>query len=333
MDGFINLLKPAGMTSHDAVYALRRILSIRKVGHTGTLDPMAAGVLSMCVGSATRAAEYIESEKKRYRCEMVLGLSTDTGDIWGKIESTSSGMAGRSVEKIPPEMVKEAVLSMTGPQSQLPPMYSAVRKNGRHLYEYARNGESVEIEPRDIFIYDIRPVSVFHRPGRVIFDVECSKGTYIRTLCTDIGEKLGCGAAMSFLVRTASGNLDIRDSVRLENLAARVAGQLGISVSQLMAEKRKEIPELDLTGCMVPIEERLSHFGLVRPGDMELKKYMNGGRLSPAGLIKEKENSLGEGSKFNSCYCVCSRDGRFAGTAVYDSENDSYKADKVFFKW
>lgn len=333
MDGFINLLKPAGMTSHDAVSALRRILCTKKIGHTGTLDPMAAGVLSMCVGAATRAAEYVECDEKAYRCELILGITTDTGDIWGNIIQDDPTVITAKAENITKEQVMEALFSMKGEQDQYPPMYSAIRKNGRHLYEYARNGETVEIEPRRITVHDITPVSVFNEPGRVMFDVSCSKGTYVRSICTDIGEKLGCGAAMSFLVRTKSGSFDIHDAVTLEEMAGHVARHEGIAVEDIYKNRRAGLGSCDMSRFIVPIEKRLDHFGDILLDTEEEKKYVNGGKLSQRNVAVRKENSLERSSQYSDMFCVYGENNKFLGTAVYDRERKIYKAGKVFFRW
>ncbi|MGN1350576.1 MAG: tRNA pseudouridine(55) synthase TruB [Anaerovoracaceae bacterium] len=333
MDGFINLLKPAGMTSHDAVSALRRILRMKKIGHTGTLDPMAAGVLSMCIGAGTRAAEYIESEEKKYRCELVLGLSTDTGDIWGTPLQDDVSRADVSINEISEADVLGALQSMKGSQEQFPPMYSAVRKNGKHLYEYARNGETVEVEPRRITVHEISPVAVFHEPGRVLFDVHCSKGTYIRSICTDIGKKLGCGASMSFLVRTASGSFRLEDAVTLEELAAYVSREEKIPPEDVFRYRKNEPLSCSMSDFIVPIQERLDHFGSIILNETEEKKYVNGGKLSSGKIFVEKENSLEPDHRFAGYYRVYGPDGRFLGTSVYDQEKKNYKAGKVFFRW
>lgn len=332
MDGFINLLKPAGMTSHDAVSALRRILCTKKIGHTGTLDPMAAGVLSMCVGAATRAAEYVECDEKEYRCELLLGTVTDTGDIWGKAIEPACGARARA-EDITAEEVIGALRSMEGEQDQYPPKYSAIRKNGKHLYEYARNGEEVEIEPRRITVHAIEPVAVFHEPGRVLFDVKCSKGTYIRSICTDIGEKLGCGASMSFLVRTRSGSFGMNDAVTLEQIAEHVSRHEGISIEDIYARRRDSAFAYDMSMFIVPIDKRLESFGSIFLDEEEQGKYVNGGKLSPAKVTVKKENSLKSGEKYSDMFRVYGASGQFLGTAVYDREKRNFKASKVFFRW
>lgn len=330
MDGFINLLKPAGMTSHDAVFALRRILRMKKIGHTGTLDPMAAGVLSMCIGNATRAAEYLEADDKTYRCELQLGITTDTGDIWGNCISEADKT---DIEKITAEMAKEAVESMKGEQYQLPPLYSAIRKNGKHLYEYARNGETVEIEPRKIIVKDIRPVSIFHEPGRIMFDVDCSKGTYVRSLCTDIGDRLGCGATMSFLVRTRSGSFRLEDAVTIEELTSYVSQTEGIPEEEIISVRRNEPLSSDMSRFVISVDQMLEGFGKIRLNSEEHRKYVNGGKIAARNAVVEMENSLAPDKKFSNLFRVYDESGRFSGTAAFNSESRIYTAGKVFFRW
>jgi tRNA pseudouridine55 synthase len=217
MSGVVNFLKPPGMSSHDAVAFLRRISGVRRVGHTGTLDPMAAGVLPLCVGKATRITEYLALAGKRYRCEMRLGVVTDTQDVWGAVLSKAEdGFAARLSEW----EIMETAARFVGAIMQVPPAYSAVKVNGKKLYEYARAGETVSVAARRIEIarLDIRRVDLTR--GGVVFDAECSKGSYMRTLCHDIGAELGCGAAMSGLIRTACGAFELVDAHTAESLAA-----------------------------------------------------------------------------------------------------------------
>lgn len=211
MDGILNVLKPAGMTSFDVVGYLRSVLKIKKIGHTGTLDPAAVGVLPVCTGKATKAIEFLMDKDKVYRAELTLGVSTDTQDSTGEIIST------KDVD-VTPDEISKAINSFCGKYRQLPPMYSAVKVNGRRLYDLAREGLEAERNEREVEIYFIDILSI--RNNRVIFDVGCSKGTYIRTLCSDIGEKLGCGGHMSFLVRTKAGQFSLKDSLTLEDIAA-----------------------------------------------------------------------------------------------------------------
>ena len=219
MDGIINILKPPGMTSFDVVSYLRGILKTKKIGHTGTLDPGAVGVLPICVGSATKAIEFMIEKDKVYRAELTLGVSTDTQDSTGQVLST------RNVN-VMSEEIREVMKEFVGHIKQTPPMYSAIKVDGKRLYELARSGITIEREPREIEIYFLNIIKIttesleMNRTGiKVLFDVGCSKGTYIRTLCSDIGDRLGCGGHMSFLVRLKAGAFDIKSSITLEKLA------------------------------------------------------------------------------------------------------------------
>ncbi|MDR2354990.1 MAG: tRNA pseudouridine(55) synthase TruB [Clostridiales Family XIII bacterium] len=216
-DGIVNLLKPAGMSSHDAVDFLRRISGTGRVGHTGTLDPMAVGVLPLCVGKGTRITEYLAADRKRYRCEMRLGIATDTQDVWGRVNfEAESGFIARLTER----MIAETAGFFVGPQMQTPPAYSAVKIGGKKLYEYARAGKTVDIPARGIEIFSLDIKRIDMARGLVVFEAECSKGTYMRTLCHDMGRMLGCGAAMSGLLRTASGIFALEDAHTVEALEA-----------------------------------------------------------------------------------------------------------------
>lgn len=208
-DGIINILKPPNMTSHDVVNSLRKILNTKKIGHTGTLDPMAAGVLPICIGNATKISQYLLKDRKRYRCEMILGANTDTQDRWGKIMSTHR-------VDVDEKDIMDTFDAFKGEIAQVPPMYSALKHKGRKLYELARRGETVEREKRKVFIDELDIIRI--QGNRILFDVLCSKGTYVRTLCEDIGNQLGCGAYMSFLLRTQSGRFTLEETVTLEDL-------------------------------------------------------------------------------------------------------------------
>ncbi|OAT85870.1 tRNA pseudouridine(55) synthase TruB [Desulfotomaculum copahuensis] len=216
MDGIINLLKPPGMTSHDAVNYLRRLSGQKKAGHTGTLDPGAAGVLPICLGRATRLIQFMEHDKA-YRAEITFGYRTDSGDTFGRVTGISDarGLTMEQVARILPEF--------TGEISQVPPMTSAVRYQGKKLYELARRGVEVERTPRRVIIHRISLTTGTGwgtaRP-RVLVDVECSAGTYIRSLCQDLGARLDCGATMSFLLRVRAGVFTLSGAITLEELAA-----------------------------------------------------------------------------------------------------------------
>lgn len=246
MDGFINVYKEEGQTSHDVVNKIRKIFETRKVGHTGTLDPNATGVLPIAVNNATKVIEYMENDDKTYIAELTLGTITDTEDIWGSILEEKTV----SVDKNEIEMV---VKSFVGKQKQVPPMYSALKVNGKKLYELAREGKTIERVPRDIEIFNIGNIKI--NRNKVSFEVHCSKGTYIRTLCKDIGEKLGCGATMSALKRVQAGKFTIDTAVTLE---------------ELLENKEKYLLDLEIP---------LNRFDIISLNDEEGRKYINGIRL------------------------------------------------------
>lgn len=195
MNGIINVYKERGFTSHDVVAKLRGILHTKKIGHTGTLDPEATGVLPVCVGKATKVCGLLTEKDKTYVAEVKLGVVTDTQDMTGEIQKECP-------VHVTEEELREVVSHFAGEISQIPPMYSAIKVNGKKLYELARQGKEVERKPRKVTIHEIRIRSVNLSEAEFTMEVTCSKGTYIRTLCHDIGEELGCGAAMKSLVRT-----------------------------------------------------------------------------------------------------------------------------------
>lgn len=210
--GIINVLKPPGMTSHDVVSYIRRLYSIKRVGHAGTLDPAAAGVLPVFIGNATRLVEYLADADKSYRAELTFGFETDTGDDTGKISNS------RPYIRPKPSEIEAALASFIGVNEQIPPMYSAIKIDGKKLYELARQGQVVERKPRKIVIDAISLIT--EGETGIVFDVTCSKGTYIRVLCSDIGYRLNCLAVMSFLVRTRVGHFHLEESLTLEEIAA-----------------------------------------------------------------------------------------------------------------
>ena len=220
MNGIINLKKEAGMTSHDAVFKLRKILGTKKIGHGGTLDPDVVGVLPIAVGKATRMVEFMQDEGKVYEGEITLGYSTTTEDASGEVVAETPVLS-----PLDEKLVDEAIASLTGPITQIPPMYSAVKVNGRKLYEYARAGQEVERPERQVTIYSFErtsPISYEDKLARFTFRVKCSKGTYIRTLSVELGEKLGYAAHMSHLTRTSAAGLNLEDALTLEEVAEKV---------------------------------------------------------------------------------------------------------------
>ncbi|OTG48241.1 tRNA pseudouridine(55) synthase TruB [Streptococcus agalactiae] len=215
--GIINLKKEAGMTSHDAVFKLRKILHTKKIGHGGTLDPDVVGVLPIAVGKATRVIEYMTESGKIYEGEITLGYATSTEDSSGEVISRTP----LTQSDLSEDVVDHAMKSFIGPITQVPPMYSAVKVNGKKLYEYARSGEEVERPKRQITISEFRRTSpLYFEKGicRFSFYVSCSKGTYVRTLAVDLGIKLGYASHMSFLKRTSSAGLSITQSLTLEEI-------------------------------------------------------------------------------------------------------------------
>jgi len=209
MKGIINFYKPENMTSHDAVNILRRLTGIKRIGHTGTLDPNVTGVLPLCIGKATRVSEYVLEANKEYVGELTLGSKTTTQDKDGDIIDQSD-------IRVTEEEIIETFKSFEGEITQIPPMYSAVRHKGKRLYDLARDGVVVERKPRKAIIYELEILSI--KDNKIMFRVVCSKGTYIRTLCNDIGEKLKTYGYMSYLIRTQVGNFSLDKSYSREYL-------------------------------------------------------------------------------------------------------------------
>ena len=312
MNAIINLLKPAGMSSHDAVYLLRKLTGFKHIGHTGTLDPMAAGVLPLCLNSAARINEYLDMDRKTYRCEMILGLTTETMDIWGEVVDDQRDQARGITE----EEILKAMESIHGMILQTPPKYSAVRIDGRRLYDYARSGDEVKIPKRPVVIYSLDLVHYDPEKGRVMFDVVCSKGTYIRSICHDVGQTLGVGATMSFLVRTATGAFTLENAATPEQL------------------------QEDWTKYVMPADLPLPHLGR-----LDLRKgrgawFSNGGWLMNSDLVNREEpgvkitdeavmKHIGVDEKLLNSYRVY-EDGLFLGTALWKEDQKRYIADKVF---
>ena len=206
--GFLNIYKPVGMTSHDVVSVLRRVTKIKQIGHTGTLDPFAEGVLPICIGKATRLIEYLQDDKE-YLATVQFGAATNTFDLDGEKVFTSD-------KKVSRDDIKEGLKSFEGEILQFPPIFSAIKVNGKKLYELARQGVEIERKPRRVEIHHIK-IEEINLP-RVTFSVGCSKGTYIRTLCADIGDRLGCGALMETLQRTRVGNFHIEQALKLSQI-------------------------------------------------------------------------------------------------------------------
>lgn len=262
MNGVLLINKPLGKSSHDLVYETRRLTGIKKVGHTGTLDPMASGVLPVCIGNATKAADMLTASDKAYRAQLVLGMTTDTQDAEGEILSECAVDCTK-------EQIIEAVESFKGEIEQIPPMYSAIKVNGKKLYELARAGETVERKARKIIIKKIDIVEIDMENYTVTIDVECSKGTYIRSLCEDIGMKLGVGAYMNDLVRTKSGRFELSQC---------------FSVSEL--KKLKE--ENKLEQVLIPTDRLFEEYNEICLNEHKSRLVTNGVSIVYKGLEENK---------------------------------------------
>ena len=252
LDGIINIKKERGYTSHDVVAVLRRITGQKKIGHTGTLDPEAEGVLPVCFGRATKVADYVMAAEKEYQAELCLGITTTTEDATGEVLQ-------RQTVRIDQEELLKALPAMKGTIWQTPPMYSAIKVGGKKLYELAREGKEIERKKRKIEIFSIRLLS-FTPPDRAEIWVHCSKGTYIRTLCADIGTALGCGAHMGALTRTRSGRFTLENAVTLSQV-----------------QEKKDQGQIET--LLIPLEEVLKDYPAIQMLSKGDKWMENGAKL------------------------------------------------------
>lgn len=236
--GFLNINKPKGMTSHDVVANVRRLTGIRQIGHTGTLDPFAEGVLPICIGKATRLIEFLEDDKA-YLATVQFGSNTDTYDIDGTVTQTFN-------KKVTKEEIEKALEDFRGEIDQLPPIYSAIKVNGKKLYEYARNGEEVEIKPRRVTIEKLELKAFDEAAQTAQLEVKCSKGTYIRSLAFDLGKKLDCGAHLSALIRTQAGRFTLDNSITLQKLVFDDVKTHLINPIEVLPLKQLEVTETEL---------------------------------------------------------------------------------------
>lgn len=288
VSGVLLVNKHKGVTSHDIVNKIRRLYGTKKVGHTGTLDPLATGVLPILIGRSAKASEYLLSENKEYVAQLRLGLTTDTEDITGKVLTTS--------EKIPTKNeFFEACRSFEGEITQVPPMYSALKVNGQKLVDLARQGIEIERQGRKITIYSIIPEEVSEIEGIYKIRVACSKGTYIRTLCADIGAFLGCGATMTELERTLSGNFKIDNTYtidELEGMTSEERASILIPTEELFTEAEAvALPDfysrLFRSGCEIYLAKIKKQF----PVGTFLRVYDSVGFLA-LGQVKEYDQGL-----------------------------------------
>lgn len=297
MNGILCMNKPQDFTSFDVIAKLRGILKIKRLGHAGTLDPMATGVLPVFVGTATKACDILPDNKKSYLAGFKTGLITDTQDITGKTVSEFS-------KRVTKEEIIDILPKFTGSVMQLPPMYSAVSVNGKRLYDLARQGIEVEREKREIFIDEIRLEQFNEDTQEGKLYVSCSKGTYIRTIINDIGELLGCGAVMTSLVRLSSGGFKLEQCLSF-------------------ADVEKARDENRLEELIIPVEKVFSSLARLRLNEVQTRMYKNGVKLDLARVNNIKENV--------NDYAVYGFDGAFIGTAFPEWEKGVLKVGKNFF--
>lgn len=293
MTGFVYLNKDEDMTSFFAASRLRRIFSTKKVGHTGTLDPMATGVLPVAVGGATRFIDFIPDSDKSYRARFLLGKTTDTLDITGKVLTESRVDVKR-------EDIEKLIPSFTGEIFQIPPMYSALKKDGVRLYDLARQGVEVEREKRIITVHSLFLTS-FEGENEFEIEVSCSKGTYIRTLIDDIGKELGCGAVMTKLQRTKANGVDISECLTLGELNG-------------LLEKGEQDKSLHTVDSLLP-------YDAIRVTDNQAKRFSNGGELDTERLKISPEEGL---------YRVYSHGGRFLGLGEITEDKKQLRVKRVY---
>jgi len=270
MNGIIIIDKPMGRTSHDMVYVMRKMTGIKKVGHTGTLDPEATGVLPVCIGSATKVADMLTLSDKCYCAELVLGMTTDTQDAYGEVLTECAVTCTE-------DEIREAIMSFVGEIEQIPPMYSAIKQNGKKLYELARQGIEVERKKRKVTINSIDILKIDGE--RVTIDVSCSKGTYIRTLCEDIGLKLHVGAYMNTLRRTKTGPFTIEDSYTLREL-------------EVLKEKGQ------LESVLISVDRMFEEYPKIILNPKQVKSITNGVQMSYNGIEGQSYRLYDEKGKF-----------------------------------
>lgn len=241
LDGFLVVDKPIGITSHHVVAVLRRLFGQKKIGHTGTLDPFATGVLPVALGEGTKAITYLDESMKEYQATMRLGISTDTQDLEGEV------LSERDWRHVTPSVVERILPAFSGEISQIPPMFSALKRDGVPLYKLARKGETVEREARRILIHSLT-IDRIELP-QISFTVRCSRGTYVRTLAHDMGESLGCGAHLLQLRRTASGPFTLNSAFTLDELAAASPREIAAAHFISIRTALSHLPEMELTGA------------------------------------------------------------------------------------
>ena len=308
LNGIINVYKEVGFTSRDAVSKLTGILRQRKIGHTGTLDPAAEGVLPMCIGKATKLCELLTDHRKQYIAEIKFGIATDTEDTTGEIVEETGFSNEWYKEHLSEAVLSKVISGFIGRQLQTPPMYSAKRVGGKRLYELAREGKVIERKPCEITIYsiEIKNIDVSRREATIV--VDCSKGTYIRTLCKDIGNELGCKAAMKSLIRTKTGDFLLENSYKLDE------------IEKLVKENR-------VSEIIIPIEDVFKNLQRVDVSGYAGILLENGGIIKAVAVkpdIEALEPKNGE--KFR----MYNDEGEFKAVYSYNGDINAFKIDKMF---
>ena len=290
MNGIIIINKPKGCTSHDIVYKIKKIFN-EKVGHTGTLDPMAEGVLPILIGKGTLLSKYLINHDKKYIVKLQLGTKTDTADSEGKIIEECA-VNNQLLNK---ENIEKVLKNFIGKQEQIPPIYSAIKVNGKKLYEYARKGQEIELKPRQIEIYDIKLIQYSVEEKQIEFEVFCGKGTYIRSLCEDIAKKFETVGYMKNLKRVQVGDFKIEDSITIDELENNINNEEFINSK------------------IISIEKLFNKNSIIKLDDRKLQLFLNGVKL------KQKHD--------NGIYKVYDINGKFIGTGIL--ENNLLKRDIV----
>lgn len=308
INGVINIYKERGFTSHDVVAKLRGILKQKKIGHTGTLDPDAEGVLPVCLGKGTRLCDMLTDHSKVYEAVLLLGQSTDTQDASGTVLQEAP-------VDVSEEKVRETIMSFVGPYDQIPPMYSALKVNGQKLCDLARAGKEVERKARPVEIYEIQ-IEEIHLP-RVRMTVFCSKGTYIRTLCHDIGEKLKCHGCMESLLRTRVGQFLLKDSLTL-------------------AQVEEHRDENRITEIVMPVDQVFSDCPALKLTKDAAKLGYNGNPFTSTQALTENDQMVEKSSDISldggKWFRVYDPEGVFIGVYAYDSKRDQFRPEKMFYE-
>lgn len=306
MDGIINVYKEKGFTSHDVVAKLRGILKQKKIGHTGTLDPEATGVLPVCLGKATKLCDLLTDKDKTYTAVLKLGIRTDTQDMTGQVLSETPVVWEENT-------ILQAINSFVGDYDQIPPMYSALKVNGKKLYELAREGKEVERRPRRVHIHDINICKMEKENEEVTMEVHCSKGTYIRTLCADIGERLGFGGCMKSLERIQVERFLAEDSLTLSQIETLVR-------------------EGHISEYIIPVEAMFSNYRRLIVGENAERLLYNGNafRAGTKGLLNGMGQEAADGWQDAEIVRACDSKGNFKGLYSYGAEDKIFRPYKMF---